>query len=178
MITGQNTGLIIVDIQGKLAECMHEKESLFKHTSLLIEGAKLLDLPIVWVEQLPEKLGKTHDKVAQHLEGKAYAKSSFSALGSPEIKTAIESHDVNHWILAGIETHICVYQTARDLLAMNYQVHIACDAVSSRTAENKALGIAAMQAAGAKLTGAEMALFELQKEAQGDTFKQLIKLVK
>ncbi|EAQ64404.1 hypothetical isochorismatase family protein [Marinomonas sp. MED121] len=178
MIDKENTGLMIIDIQGKLADIMYEKDSLIDHICLLIEGAKLLGMPIIWVEQLPDKLGKTHAKVAQHLSGVAYAKSSFSALGSADIEQAIENADKTDWIVAGIEAHICVYQTARDLLAKNYKVHVATDAVSSRTKENKALGIKAMQSAGAKLTGAEMALFELQQKAEGDVFKQLIKLVK
>lgn len=178
MINTENTGLIIIDIQGNLAEQMHEKASLFKQTALLIEGAKLLSLPIIWVEQLPEKLGATHPQIAKHLTGKAYAKSSFSALGADDVKQAIEHADKSDWIVAGIECHICVYQTVRDLLAMNYKVHVATDAVSSRTSDNKELGILAMQAAGAKLTGSEMALFELQQKAEGDIFKQLIKLVK
>lgn len=178
MINIESTGLIIVDIQGNLAEQMHDKDSLFKQVGILIEGAKLLSLPIIWVEQLPEKLGATHPQVAQHLSGPAYAKTSFSALGSAEIKQAIESASKTDWIIAGIESHICVYQTVRDLLSMDYKVHVATDAVSSRTKENKVLGINAMQAAGAKITGAEMALFELQGKAEGDVFKQLIKLVK
>jgi nicotinamidase-related amidase len=178
MINIDNTGLIIIDVQGNLAEQMHDKTSLFKHTAMLINGASLLSLPIIWVEQLPEKLGGTHADIAKHLAGKAFAKSSFSALGSAEIKQAIELADKTDWIVSGIEAHICVYQTARDLMAMNLKVHIATDAVSSRTKENKALGIDAMQAAGAKLTGTEMALFELQQKAEGDTFKKLIKLVK
>ncbi len=178
MMNVESTGLIIIDIQGNLAEQMHEKESLFRQTSILINGAKLLSLPIIWVEQLPEKLGATHTDIAKHLSGKAFAKTSFSALGSDKIKQAIELADKTDWIVAGIEAHICVYQTARDLMGMNLKVHVATDAVSSRTKENKALGIDAMQAAGAKLTGAEMALFELQQKAEGDVFKQLIKLVK
>lgn len=178
MINIENTGLIIVDIQGNLAEQMYEKESLFKQTSILIQGAKLLDLPIIWVEQIPEKLGATHPEIAKHLTGVAYAKSSFSALGSEEIKEAVLETNKTDWIVAGIECHICVYQTVRDLLAMDLKVHLATDSVSSRTMENKQLGINAMQAAGARLTGSEMALFELQQKAEGSVFKELIKLVK
>lgn len=178
MINVDNTGLIIIDIQGKLAEQMYDKTGLFKHTAMLIQGASLLSLPIIWVEQLPEKLGATHPDIAKHLSGNAFAKSSFSALGSDDIKQAIELADKTDWIVAGIEAHICVYQTVRDLMAMNLKVHVATDAVSSRTKENKKLGIDAMQAAGAKLTGAEMALFELQQKAEGAVFKALIKLVK
>ena len=178
MINRENTGLIIVDIQGNLAEQMHDKEILFKQTAVLIQGAKLLNLPIIWVEQIPEKLGTTHPNIAKHLTGTAYAKSSFSALGSDEIKHAILANDKTDWIVAGIECHICVYQTVRDLLAMDLKVHLATDAVSSRTLENKQLGINAMQTAGAKLTGSEMALFELQQKAEGAVFKELIKLVK
>jgi len=178
MITVEDSALLIVDVQGKLAEQMHESSALFNNLSILIQGAKLLSIPIVWVEQLPDKLGSTHSDIVQHLPRKPFEKSTFSAWGNNEIRLEIENINRRNWIVAGIECHICVYQTVRDLLKMHYNVHVVSDAVSSRKLENKELGLQAMQAEGAKLTSTEMVLFELQQKAEGETFKQLIKLVK
>ena len=178
MITTDNSGLLIVDVQGTLAEKVHESSALLNNLAILIQGAKLLSIPIVWVEQLPEKLGATHPTIAQHLPGSAFEKSTFSAWGNNEIRSEIENLNRRNWIVAGIECHVCVYQTVRDLLKMHYNVHVVSDGVSSRASDNKGIGLQAMQTAGAKMTSTEMVLFELQKQAEGDVFKQLIKLVK
>jgi nicotinamidase-related amidase len=178
MITIEDSGLLIVDVQGKLAEKMHESPAMFKNLSILIQGARLFDIPIVWVEQLPNKLGPTHKNIAQYLTGQVISKSTFSAWGNDDVRYQIEKFNRRNWLIAGIECHVCVYQTVRDLLKMHYDVHVVSDAVSSRTLENKNLGLQAMQVAGAKLTSTEMVLFELQKKAEGEVFKQLIKLVK
>lgn len=105
-------------------------------------------------------------------------KETFSGLKDDTIVQAIQSHNRSHWLVVGIEAHICVYQTVADLLAKSYQVHLVTDAISSRTQENKQLAIEKMQNLGAELTSVEMVLFELQQVASGDSFKQLIKLVK
>ncbi len=178
MITVEDSGLLIIDVQGKLAEQMNDSATLFNNLSMLIQGAKLLSIPIVWVEQLPEKLGPTHSDIIQHLPGKPHSKSTFSAWGNDDVRSEIENLNRRNWIVAGIECHICVYQSVRDLLKMHYNVHVVGDAVSSRKLENKNLGLDVMQTAGAKLTSTEMVLFELQQKAEGEVFKQLIKLVK
>ena len=178
MITVEDSGLLIIDVQGKLAEQMNDSAALFNNLSMLIQGAKLLSIPIVWVEQLPEKLGPTHSDIIQQLPGKPHSKSTFSAWGNDDVRSEIENLNRRNWIVAGIECHICVYQSVRDLLKMHYKVHVVGDAVSSRKLENKSLGLQAMQTAGAKLTSTEMVLFELQQKAEGEVFKQLIKLVK
>jgi nicotinamidase-related amidase len=178
MLTIEDSGLLIIDVQGKLAEQMHESSALFNNLSILIQGAKLLSLPIVWVEQLPDKLGRTHSDIIQYLPGKPFEKSSFSAWGHQGVRSEIENLNRRNWVVAGIESHVCVYQSVRDLLKMHYHVHLVTDAVSSRKIENKRLGLQAMQAAGANLTSTEMVLFELQKKAEGEVFKQLIQLIK
>ncbi len=178
MITTEDSGLLIIDVQGKLAEQMNESSALFTNLSILIQGAKLLGLPIVWIEQLPDKLGRTHPEVAKHLPGEPLGKSSFSALGDSKIRSEIKGLNRKNWIVAGIECHVCVYQSVRDLLEMQYDVHLVSDAVSSRVFENKTLGLQAMQSAGASMTCTEMVLFELQKKAEGDVFKQIIQLIK
>lgn len=178
MLTSEDSALLIIDVQGKLAEQMDQSPALFNNLSVLIQGAKLLNIPMVWVEQLPEKLGPTYAEIAQYLPGEPLPKSSFSIWGDEAIRSAIEQVHRRNWIVAGIECHVCVYQSVRDLLKMHYNVHVVSDAVSSRTAQNKALGLDCMKAAGAKITGTEMVLFELQQKAEGSVFKQLIQLIK
>lgn len=178
MITIENSALLIVDVQGKLAEQVQDSSGLLNNLSILIQGARLLSIPIVWVEQLPEKLGLTHPDISQHLSGKAFEKSTFSAWANSEIRSEIENINRRNWIVAGIECHICVYQTVRDLLHMHYAVHVVSDAVSSRTLHNKQVGLQAMQSAGAKITSTEMVMFEMQEKAEGDVFRQMIKLIK
>jgi nicotinamidase-related amidase len=178
MITIEDSALLIIDVQGKLAEQVHESSILLNNLALLIQGAQLLSIPIVWVEQLPEKLGKTHADLAQYLPEKAISKSTFSAWENEGIRLQIENIHRRNWIVAGIECHVCVYQSVRDLLKMHYNVHVVNDGVSSRTLNNKEIGLQAMQAAGAQMSSTEMVLFELQHKAEGDVFKQLIQLIK
>ena len=178
MVSKQNSALLIVDVQGKLSEQMHNSTELFNNIAVLIQVAKLFELPIVWVEQLPEKLGKTHPDIAQHLTGKALEKSTFSACANDEILAEMERINRKHWIVAGLECHVCVYQSVRDLLKMGKQVHLVADAVSSRTLSNKEIGLQAMKTAGASLTSTEMVIFELQQKAEGDVFRKMIKLIK
>ena len=178
MLNKDSAGLMIIDVQGKLAEQMVESEQLMRQIATLIQGAKLLELPIIWMEQLPDKLGETQAGLKQHLSGEALSKDTFSGWQNADIREAINNTGKSQWLVAGIESHICVYQTVRDLLAANHHVYLVTDAVSSRVTENKALALDVMQNAGAQLTSVEMVLFELQQRAQGDTFKQLLKLIK
>ena len=178
MLTVEDSALLIVDVQGKLSEQMHDNAELFRNIALVIQIANLLAVPIVWVEQLPSKLGKTHPDIVKYLSGVAIEKSSFSACGDETILAEIERLNRKNWIVAGLECHVCVYQTVRDLLTMNKSVHLVSDAVSSRSLFNKNVGIQAMQVAGAKITSTEMVMFELQKKAEGDVFRKMIKLIK
>lgn len=178
VLTKQDTALLIVDVQGKLSEQMHNSAELFNNIAVLIQVAKLFELPIVWVEQLPEKLGNTHPDIAKHLAGKALEKSTFSACGNAKILAEIERVNRDNWIVAGLECHVCVYQSVRDLLNMGKKIQLVTDAVSSRTLSNKEIGLQAMKAAGASLTSTEMVIFELQQKAEGDVFRQMIKLIK
>jgi len=178
MLNKDNAGLMIIDVQGKLAEQMPESDKLLEKIATLIQGAKLLGLPIIWMEQLPDKLGETQARLKQHLSGEALPKDTFSGWQNKDIREAVNDSGKSQWLVAGIESHICVYQTVRDLLAANHHVYLVTDAVGSRAAENKTLALEVMQKAGAQLTSVEMVLFELQQRAQGDTFKQLLKLIK
>ncbi|MEH6465057.1 MAG: hydrolase [Shewanella psychromarinicola] len=180
MLTAEQSVLMIVDVQGKLAQVMQQSAPLHQKLAILIQGAQLFDIPIIWLEQLPDKLGPTSEELSQLLSQttQPIAKKHFSGWHCEEVKQQLNSLKRHNVILAGIETHVCVYQTCQDLLANDYQVHLVADAVSSRGTDNKVLGVQMMLNDGAKLTNVESLLFELQHVAQGDRFKALLKLIK
>jgi len=179
MLAPENTALLIIDIQGPLAQLMYEKEKLFDHCRQTILGAQALELPILWAEHVPEKMGPTVSEIAELLDGHSpLLKSSFSCCGEEKIKQALQSLGRSDILVIGIEAHVCVYQTVLDLIDLQYRPHLISDAMSARTPENKALALSRMQEAGASITGTEMVLFELMKVAQGEAFKKIIKIVK
>ena len=179
MLKSQDSVLIIVDVQGRLAHRMHRKEDLFEQLGKLIQGAQVLSVPILWVEQNPEGLGPTIPEIADLLSDvEPIPKLSFSCCGCDQFRQALRFLSRRQILIAGIETHVCVYQTAVDLLSSGYEVQIVADAVSSRTEENKQIGLSRIGDAGAKLTSTEMALFEMLKVAQGAQFKEILNIVK
>lgn len=179
MISRTAAVLVIVDIQGNLAQAMFDKEILFANTVKLIKGFKALNLPIIVTEQIPQKLGKTLPQIADEIESfHPIAKESFSCWGENNFREHLESLSRRHIVLLGIETHVCVYQTALDLITNGYNVHLVANAISSRTPENRQIGINAMKSAGAHVTSTEMVLFELLRTAADPKAKDFFKIVK
>ncbi|MCE9677831.1 isochorismatase family protein [Shewanella sp. AS1] len=180
MLKPEECVLLIVDVQGRLAQIMHKAEQLEQTLCTLVNAVDLLEIPILYLEQLPDKLGPTSPRLQECLQPrhKPITKAHFSAWHSGEFRDAITGMGRRQVLLAGIETHICVYQTCRDLQDNDFDVHILVDGVSSRTLENKQLGITMMTQYGAKVTNTESLLFELQQEARGDRFKALLKMIK
>ena len=179
MLQANESCLIVVDIQGKLAQLMDDKEMLFRNVKILIKAAGILDIPIIWCQQYPQGLGATVEEIAELLtNNEPVDKVSFDCLGDKKFRTKLENLDKKNIILCGIETHICIYQTARSLLKEGYNVEVAADAVSSRTLQNKQIAIDRMRTEGAKVSSTEMILFELLGEAKGDKFKEIVELVK
>jgi hypothetical protein len=179
MLQRDNTVVVVIDVQGKLASLMHERERLYQQLQVFLRGARVLELPILWLEQYPKGLGPTVPEVAAELDGlQPIAKTCFSACGSEAFKAALTATGRRAALLVGIESHVCVHQTARDLLDDGFHVEVVADAVSSRTADNCQLGIQRMAAAGAAITSVEMALFELLREAGSAEFKEISKLVR
>lgn len=171
--------LVLVDIQGKLAKLMSDRAELYSQLQRLIRGILLFDIPIIWVEQSPDKLGPTINEVASLLpDHQAITKKAFGCYGEPEFVKALEATRRQHVILCGIESHVCVYQTCIHLLNHGYTVTTVNDAISSRTPANRMLGLERMNSAGAIASSVEMLLFELQDVAGGDRFKAMAKLFK
>jgi len=182
-LSADQTVMVIVDVQGKLATLIHHQASLVPGIETLIRALHLFDIPLLWLEQLPDKLGHTSEPILNAMrdlypDTVAIEKSSFSGLGAIEFRQRLAETGRRQVILVGIESHICVYQTARDLICRSYQVFPVIDAISSRTEQNYQLGLNKMAQLGASLTSIEMLLFELQQDAQGERFRQLIRLIR
>lgn len=179
MLNSYDTGLIVIDVQGRLSRTVCDAGIVLANLERLIKGAMLFSMPIVLTEQNPQGLGPTIPELRKLLgDLRAVEKVSFNACLTESFVEKIKETGRKRFIICGIETHVCVYQTAAGLLEMSYDVHAASDAVSSRTAWNRDVGLSRMRDMGAAITTTEMALFELMKEAEGGEFKQFVKIVK
>jgi len=171
--------LVVVDIQGKLAQMMREREALFKQTEILIKAFIELNMPILWCQQVPEALGPTVESIQSLLQAcQPIDKAAFSAWKNKDFQTQLLDSGRSQVVLCGIEAHICIYQTAKDLLVNGFGVEIVSDAVSSRTSENKAIGLDRIRQAGAQITSVEMLLFDLLETAEHPAFRVLAKLIR
>ncbi|MGB3599832.1 MAG: isochorismatase family protein [Marinomonas sp.] len=180
MLAKDTTGLIVVDIQGKLARLVHDSESFISHCEKLIKAAQTLALPIIYLEQNPDKLGSTIEEVHSLFAPlEAIEKFTFNACEATEFRAAVQvESQVTTWLVCGIEAHICVYQTAIGLLDRGYDVHLVSDCVSSRTQTNKQLGITALMNKGGAITGLEMCLYELVKDCRAPEFRSILGLIR
>jgi nicotinamidase-related amidase len=179
MLEPQNCCLVIVDVQGKLAQLMHDRQALFKNLVILAKAARILDIPVLWCQQCPEALGPTISELAELLtDNQPINKSSFSCCGDPKFVDKLQHLPGREFLLCGIEAHVCIYQTAVELVQRGWRVSVIADAVSSRTARNKEIALEAMRAEAVKLSSTEMVLFELLGGAEHPKFKQIAKLVK
>lgn len=183
MFSKENTVLILIDVQGRLAQLMHNKEELFDSLQTLIKGLSIMQIPVIWVEQIPEKLGSTIPEVASLMQElmpdvKPISKKSFSCCGNEKFMGQFKAINRRQVLVVGIETHICVYQTSLELLDAGFEVQVVADCVSSRKKENKEIGIRRIVQAGGAETSTEMIIFELMKAAEGDIFKKMVKVVK
>jgi len=174
-LDAQRTVLVVVDVQEGFRKAVPDFDRVAKATATLIEGAEAIGTPIVVTEQYPRGLGGTAPEIAEHLpEGvEPLEKLCFSAADA-------EGFDLggrDQALVCGIETHVCVNQTALALLGSGVEVQVAEDAVASRSEENKRVGLHKMERAGATLTSVETALFELLGRAGTDEFKRIQKLV-
>ena len=179
MLEIQDGCLTVVDVQGKLAQLMAERDALFKNIRLLIQAAQILEIPILWCQQAPEALGPTVPEIAELLTGlEPMNKASFSCCGDERFTAELNALGKEKILLCGIEAHVCIYQTALDLMEGGLDITIVADAVSSRTAQNRQLALTRLAAEGAHISSTEMTLFELLRTAKHPQFKQIARLVK
>lgn len=176
-IRKENTAFLVIDIQEKLFPIIHEKEALIKNTQILLELCTSFDIPIVATEQYAKGLGHTVEEIGAYIpEGEVYEKMTFSAF--TQIEEVLKKKAIKTVIVSGIETHICVYQTVRDLINAGYEVIVPVDVVSSRTLQNKEVGLNLMKEMGACITSCETVVFDVLEQSGGEIFKKMSKLVK
>lgn len=178
--------LLVVDVQERLCAAMPPAvvNSVVKHTGILIETARRMHLPVLVTEQYPKGLGSTHPDLEASLSAIAPAllhrfdKLDFSAAATEPFTRLLPQLARDQWIVVGMETHVCVLQTVRDLRRRQAIVHVISDAVASRSPVNVEIGLSQMAAMGAIISSMETAVFDLLGRASGDDFKALSKLLR
>jgi nicotinamidase-related amidase len=175
----KQTALLIIDVQEKINAVMLDREYLLKNTIKLIKGCKILGVPIFMTEQYPKGLGPTEPEIKEALgDISPMQKMTFSCCGVDGVLSILKKKNIKQVVIGGIEAHVCVQQTALDLLANGYQVHVIRDAVSSRKTTDAEAALARLQTAGAVISTVEAALFELLERAGTPQFKEISQLVK
>jgi len=185
-LSRQRAALLVVDIQDRLLPVMPADAlaDVMKNTAILIQAAATLGLPIVVSQQYPRGLGPTNERVEAALAAAAGAelhrfdKLEFSSAAAPAFAPIASRLGRDQWLICGMETHVCVYQTARDLVARGWAAHVCADAVCSRTARNFQIGIGLMEKAGAVITSTEASVFDLLGKAGSDEFRTLSRVIK
>ncbi len=181
LVPREDVAVVVVDIQEKLFGFIHEKERVLENSKKVIEFCRRIGLPLYVTEQYPKGLGATLPEIQQALgaDYKPIPKTAFSCLGEPAFMEALEGSEASTLVLFGIETHICVLQTAITALASgNWDVMIVSDAVGSRTAENHRLGLDRARDEGAIIASSEMFFYEILQEAKTDDHKKVFDLLK
>jgi nicotinamidase-related amidase len=179
LLQPDKTGVLVIDLQEPLLAVMWNRQELTANVRRLAEGARILQVPILVMEQNPEKLGATAACIAEALGGQsALAKMTFSGCREQQVMEALEALNRRAWLLCGLEAHVCVSQTALDLLERGYTVQVVADAVGSRVRANWEVGLARARQAGAVITSTEMALFELLERAGTEQFRAVQRLIR
>jgi nicotinamidase-related amidase len=179
ILNKDKTALVVVDFQEAFRQSP-DFEQIASNISKIVMGFQILNLPILITEQYPKGLGRTAEEVLSIIPNHFHCieKTSFSSCGANQFLEKLEATNTRQVLLCGLETHICVNQTAHDLLNEDFEVHILCDAVGSRTQLNKEIGLKKMLMNGVEPSCVEMALFELMKDAKHEQFKEIQKLIK
>src|SRR3990172_8392512 len=179
LISRENSALVFIDVQERLFQVISDKEPLLLNLRRLAQAAKVLKWPFLITEQYPKGLGPTLTGLKEEFGGALpIQKVSFSSFGEENFVKELKRLNAKTLVLCGIECHVCVHQTALDALSRGYQVQVVADAVSSRTEENRKVGLDKMRQAGVVITSTETVIFEILKRAGTDEFKEILKIVK
>lgn len=174
--------LAVIDVQEKFASVIDDFDEMQQNVDRLIRGCHLLGVPAAITEQYPKGLGETvaglKKTIAETYATRPAQKMSFSSQSCTEFADQLEKAGRKQVLIAGIETHVCIWQTAIDLLEAGYEVFVVTDAVASRSKANRDIALRRLEQEGAKLTSTEMALFEMTERAGTDEFRAISKLVR
>jgi len=178
LISKEGTVLVIVDVQEKLFSFVAEKEKVVENIRRLIKFAQIVKMPIILTEQYPKGLGRTIKEIEELIPNiDRIEKVEFSCFESDGFKNGLQKLEAKTIILTGIETHICVSQTAIEGLS-SHRVCVVSDAVSSRNIGDKHIGLERMKQSGVTILSTEMLIYEILKRAGTNEFKEALKLVK
>tara|TARA_Y100001960_G_C14735763_1_gene860205 strand:+ start:95 stop:640 length:546 start_codon:yes stop_codon:yes gene_type:complete len=172
--------LLVIDIQEKLINKIFDKEKIRSFTLKTIEVFELLNLPILYCEQYPKGLGLTTEEIKKKLddvEARKFEKTTFSCFATSDYESLLKPQ-VKQILLCGIETHICVLQTAYDLINKGYNVFLVDEATGSRKPMDRKLGLERMTSMGVNLINFEMLIFEIIRDSKHPKFKDLSRLIK
>ncbi len=179
MLSRNDSLLLIVDVQAGLARAVEDAGSSIARLRLLLQAAAMLEVPVIVSEQYPKGLGTTDPRLLPLPEGATVlSKLAFSCWREPCLRAAIEAAGRRQVVVAGMETHVCVQQTALDLHEAGFAVHLAADASGSRCERDRSLGEARLRDRGIAIVSAEMVVFEWLERAEGAAFKALIPAIK
>ena len=180
MLDQHNSVLVIVDIQEKLVKASYEGNIIVKQAEKIAKAANILSIPTIITEQYPKGLGSTMECIRNAASNEVFytEKSFFSAMREVKFKTTLDKFSKKQIILCGIETHICVLQTAIELMQMGFDVHILKDCCGSRSIDEKNAGIELLKQYGAKISSVEIVIFEWLKSSNHPNFKEIQSLIK
>ncbi|TDL81160.1 hydrolase [Palleronia sediminis] len=179
LIRARDSALVVIDMQERLVPAMLAPARTLRNAALLVEAAREMDVPVLLTEQYPAGLGRTVKELAAAAEGyPVFEKVHFSCMEDGDFAAAIKALDRRQIVLAGMEAHICVVQTAASLLEQGYEVFVASDATASRTAESEAACLHRLSAAGAGIVTSEMVVFEWLGRAGTPAFKKILPRIK
>jgi len=179
-LSGENSVLLVVDVQEAFRDAIGNFATIASNIARAASGFDLLGLPVIVTEQYPKGLGPTAEEIRYSMPDgfEPVEKTAFSAFGAPEVRIKLENLGTKQIVLCGVETHVCVNQTAHDLLANGYAVHLLTDCVGSRFEHDKTAGLEKKRLSGVVVSSVEMVLFEIMRDAKHEKFKEVQALIK
>jgi len=180
LLRREDTALVVIDVQEAFRSVIPEFATIASRISTAVRGFQILDVPVLVTEQYPKGLGPTAEEIRFVLpeDYETFEKTAFSSCGAAPFVSRLAELGTKQVVICGLETHICVSQTAHDLLNSGSQVHVLTDCVCSRFEYNRVAGLAKMQRSGAIPSSVEMALFELMRDSRHEQFKEIQALIK
>lgn len=175
----QGCVLVVVDIQEKLLPAVNDFLSVLERSVKMVKAAQTLEVPIVFTQQYTKGLGPTHSALTKLFPDFSYLeKTTFNCFGTPAFSDRLTELKAETLVIIGIEAHICVCQTALEGLHRGFNVHVVADAVGSRTAANKNIGLERIRQAGGVITGTELTVYEWIERSDSDAFRSMLPLLK
>ena len=180
ILDSSKAALLVIDVQEAFRNVIAEFEPVAARIAIAVRGFQIVDRPVFITEQYPKGLGRTAEEITSVLPAdfEYIEKTTFSSCGAASLEAGLKSASVSQVVLCGLEAHVCVNQTAHDLLHRGFDVHLLRDCVGSRSRRDRKVGLAKMFGSGVVASSVEMALFELMRDSRHDRFKEIQKLVK